>query len=106
MKQIFGYPNRDSESRSIFTHNGFTYELKSEYGVFPSGFEYSMFSGGSCDKDDNLYMICRDPEAKAGEGQECSLWFDPDSHALLRGELSQDGFTVIQCVFSGFATME
>lgn len=62
MKQIFGYPNRDSESRSIFTHNGFTYELKSEYGVFPSGFEYSMFSGGSCDKDDNLYMLCRDPE--------------------------------------------
>ena len=53
-----------------------------------------------------LRVICRDPEAKAGEGQECSLWFDPDSHALLRGELSQDGFTVIQCVFSGFATME
>ena len=53
-----------------------------------------------------LRVICRDPEAKAGEGQECSLWFDPDSHALIRGELSQDGFTVIQCVFSGFATME
>ena len=62
MKQICGCPERDRESRSIFTHNGFTYELKSEYGQFPAGFTYSMFSGGSCDKDDNLYMLCRDPE--------------------------------------------
>ena len=46
-----------------------------------------------------LRVICRDPEQQAGTGQECSLWFDPDSHALLRGELSQDGYTVIQCVF-------
>lgn len=53
-----------------------------------------------------LRVICRDPEARAGEGQECSLWFDPDSHVLLRGELSQDGFTVIQCVFSSFERTE
>lgn len=49
-----------------------------------------------------LRIVCRDPDAGAGEGRECSLWFDPDSRALLRGELSQDGFTIIQCVFSGF----
>lgn len=44
-----------------------------------------------------LRLICRDPEKTAGEGLECSLWFDPGTHALLRGELSQDGFTVIRC---------
>lgn len=51
---------------------------------------------------EQLRVICRDPAQQAGTGQECSLWFDPDSHALLRGELSQDGYTVIQCVFSAF----
>ena len=49
-----------------------------------------------------LRVICRDPEAQAGTGRECSLWFDPDSHALLRGELSRDGYTVIQCAFADF----
>ena len=47
-------------------------------------------------------VVCREPESAAGEGRECSLWFDPSTHALLRGELSQDGFTVIQCVFTEF----
>lgn len=49
-----------------------------------------------------LRVDCREPEAAAGTGRECSLWFDPSTHALLRGELSQDGFTVIQCVFTEF----
>lgn len=49
-----------------------------------------------------LRVICRDPESTAGEGRECSLWFDPDTHALLRGEFSQDGATVIRCEFSDF----
>ena len=51
-----------------------------------------------------LRVDCREPEAAAGEGRACSLWFDPSTHALLRGELSQDGFTVIQCEFSNFQT--
>ena len=49
-----------------------------------------------------LRVVCREPESAAGEGREGSLWFDPSTHALLRGELSQDGFTVIQCVFTEF----
>ena len=49
-----------------------------------------------------LRVDCREPEAAAGTGRECSLWFDPSTHALLRGELSQNGFTVIQCVFTEF----
>ena len=49
-----------------------------------------------------LRVDCRDPEETPGTGRECILWFDPDTHALLRGELSQDGYTVIQCDFSNF----
>ena len=49
-----------------------------------------------------LRVDCRDPEGQPGTGRECALWFDPDTHALLRGELSQDGYTVIRCVFSDF----
>ena len=49
-----------------------------------------------------LPVDCRGPEAQPGTGRECALWFDPDTHALLRGELSQDGYTVIQCTFSDF----
>ena len=54
------------------------------------------------DEREVLRVDCREPEAAAGTGRECSLWFDPSTHALLRGELSQDGFTVIQCVFTEF----
>ena len=51
-------------------------------------------------ESERLRMICRDPEGSAGVGQECSLWFDTATHALVRGELSQDGYTVIQCTFA------
>ena len=49
-----------------------------------------------------LRVCCRDPEGTAGTGTEITLWFAPDTHALLRGELAQDGFTVIQCDFTSF----
>lgn len=50
-----------------------------------------------------LHVICRDPEKEPGQGVEAQLWFDPDASALLRGEISEDGFTVIQCDVSGFS---
>lgn len=50
-----------------------------------------------------LRVVCRDPEGTPGVGRECSLWFDGETHALVRGELSQDGFTVIQCRFTAVA---
>lgn len=50
-----------------------------------------------------LHVICRDPEEEPGVGPEAQLWFDPETGALLRGELSEAGVTVIQCEFSGFA---
>ena len=56
----------------------------------------------SCALDESLMILCRDPEKAPGEGTETSLWFDPETHALLRGEIALDGFTVIQCEFENF----
>lgn len=44
----------------------------------------------------------REPDSTPGTGLEASLWFDPTSHALLRGELASEGTVIIQCVFREF----
>lgn len=49
-----------------------------------------------------LRMTCRDPEVQAGVGTELTLWFDADSHALVRGEILVDGARVIDCSFTEF----
>lgn len=54
-------------------------------------------------EDQKLRVVCRDPEKEPGAGVEASLWFDPETGALLRGELSEEGVTVIQCQLSGFS---
>lgn len=54
---------------------------------------------------EELRMLIRDPEQPLGQGLESSLWFDTQTQSLLRAELCQDGFCVIQCQFSQF-TME
>lgn len=55
------------------------------------------------DGSQTLHASIRDPEGVPGQGQEIQLWFDAASHTLLRGEIAQDGFTVIQCVFTSFS---
>ncbi|MCI8477428.1 MAG: hypothetical protein HFE97_03640 [Oscillospiraceae bacterium] len=50
-----------------------------------------------------LHTSSRDPEASPGQGVEIQLWFDAATHALLQGEIAQDGFTVIHCKFSSFS---
>ena len=52
-----------------------------------------------------LHVVFRDPEKEPGQGIECELWFQPDTGALLRGELSEEGYTVIYSDVTGF-TME
>lgn len=49
-----------------------------------------------------FHVICSDPEKSPGEGVEADLWFDMVTFALLRGEISTDGVTVIQCDISDF----
>lgn len=50
-----------------------------------------------------LRTLCRDPEAEPGTGTEAELWFDLETGSFLRGEVSEDGFRVIQCDISRFA---
>lgn len=52
---------------------------------------------------DTLRVLCRDPVSNPGEGLETTLWFDAASHALVRGEIAQDGCRVILCEFSSFS---
>lgn len=49
-----------------------------------------------------LRLTIRDPQAQPGTGVETDLWFDAASLSLCRGEISQDGFCVIQCEFFDF----
>ena len=49
-----------------------------------------------------LRIDCGDPEEGAGTGTETTLWFDSDTCALVRGEISVDGFRVITCECSNF----
>lgn len=49
-----------------------------------------------------LRVRCADPEATPGAGRETTLWFEPETHALARGEISVDGYRVIQCELTSF----
>lgn len=66
------------------------------------GFAAECALEGEEGEEKRLHVICRDPETQPGEGIEAELWFDPESGALLRGEVSEGGFAVIQCDISGF----
>lgn len=50
-----------------------------------------------------LHMVIRDPDVSAGSGTEYQLWFDPRDRALLQGEVSVDGHTVVRCMFSDWS---
>ncbi len=49
-----------------------------------------------------LRVHYREADSAPGAGLEADLWFDPVSHAILQGELSSEGLTVIRCLFSDF----
>ena len=54
------------------------------------------------DEQQVLRVDCRDPEGEEGTGSECALFFDPDTHDLLRAELSYDGAVVLTAEFTDF----
>lgn len=59
-EMIKGIADRDKAGRSYYTSNGYTYELHPDYGRFPDCFGLTMYSGGCCDKEDNLFLSTRD----------------------------------------------
>ncbi len=52
-----------------------------------------------------LRVLCRDPNLDEGAGTEYVLWFCPDTHALLRAEVSIGGVTRLTALLNDF-TME
>ena len=55
---------------------------------------------------ETVRVSCGDPEGEPGQGREVELWFDTDTHALVRGEIRVDGRQVIACAFSDFTREE
>lgn len=53
-------------------------------------------------EQETLQILCRDPALPVGQGRETTLWFDAQSHALVRGEIALDGCRVILCEFLQF----
>ena len=49
-----------------------------------------------------LHVTSRDPTRDPGQGREIQLWFDPETGAMLRGEIAWDGYTVVRCTFPSF----
>ena len=49
-----------------------------------------------------LRVDCGDPTGSPGTGTETVLWFDASTHALVKGEVSVDGFRAILCEFTDF----
>ena len=49
-----------------------------------------------------LRVLCREAEGNEGTGGECTLYFDVDSHDLVRAELSWDGVTVLTARLNEF----
>ena len=56
-------------------------------------------------EEGELRVDCTDPEQEPGQGRSSSLWFDRETHSLVKGELSLDGYRMILCEFTDF-TME
>lgn len=50
-----------------------------------------------------LHVTCRDPGKDPGQGVEAQIWFLPEDGAMTRGEISEDGRTVILCDFTEFS---
>lgn len=66
-----------------------------------SGYMARCFYEGE-GEDRRLAVLCRDPNGSEGTGSECTLYFDPAAHDLLRAELAYDGFTVLTAELSNF----
>ena len=56
----------------------------------------------ACTFEENglLRMDCGEPDVPVGTGTELSLWFEPETHLPVQGEIRVNGFRHISCTFS------
>lgn len=65
---------------------------------------FSDQSGTEGEGEQRLLRVdYRDPDHDPGSGTEAAVWFHPEDHSLVRGEILVDGYRVIDCVFTQFS---
>lgn len=105
-----------TEGESILEYDGISMETGPLYENGPSPVETipyfleSIRSGfiGECGyelvgEEEQLRLVCRDPDTPSGTGEEITLWFSKEDGLLRRGELAIDGVTMITCIFEDFS---
>lgn len=114
-QEVAGVTARLRSGQSMLEYDGLVLETGplSDTGLTPLGAVPAMLDSartGFMDsstmeplgEQQTLRVLCRDPAREIGSGQETTLWFDPETKALLQGELMLDGRRVILCKFSQF----
>lgn len=112
---VAGITARLTEKDSLLEYDGMSVETGplDENGLTPVSAVPALMDAArsgyviACSLEDGesgalLRMDCGDPEGQPGTGVETTLWFDADTHALVRGEISLDGFRAVLCEFSNF----
>lgn len=66
----------------------------------------SQWGVETLEESECLRFTTADPDEEAGEGTQTSLWFDQESGALLKGEITVDGYSVLRCEVSDFMWKE
>ncbi len=113
---IAGLTVTATEGESVLQYDGISIETGPLYDNGPNPIEAipyfleSIRSGfiGECGyelvgDEEQLRLVCRDPDTPSGTGEEVTLWFSKEDGLLRRGELAMDGFTVITCIFEDFS---
>lgn len=114
-EEVSGITARISAGETFLEYDGISLETGplDESGLSPVGVGICLLEAATesfiaesgfdtLDERTCLRLLCRDPERAPGEGTECTLWFDKDTHDLLRGEISVDGRRVVECAFTSF----
>ena len=114
-EEVSGITARISAGETFLEYDGVSLETGplDETGLSPIGVGICLLEAAAegfiaesgfdtLDERTCLRLLCRDPESMPGEGTECTLWFDKDTHDLLRGEISVDGRRVVECAFTSF----
>ena len=109
--EIAGITARLRDGESLLEYDGAVLETGplSEDGLTPLTAVTALFEAmrngfiDSCGtQGEELYILCREPEKRVGDGREIALWVGADG-CLRRGEVFVDGRRVMGCEFASFA---
>ncbi|MDR1828557.1 MAG: hypothetical protein LBR29_09525 [Methylobacteriaceae bacterium] len=61
MKTISGNPRRDLTASNVYSCGDYAYKLDPYYDKLPAELRKAAYPAGICDKDDNIYLVSRNP---------------------------------------------